>query len=153
MPISNKCMYSLWQKGELLQLANNWRKYKNILLENYIKEVIEYFKKTLKLDLILWMEGKVMSKACYKSKEFVSYNPGKEDEKALEKVYVYPELVYYEGTQGEAYKYDLQQVVKAAGAEGRITTRHRYSLVDKKYFIDSDGKGGRVYVKEEDVEA
>ena len=96
-----------------------------------------------------------MSKACYNSKEFVSYNPDKEDEKALEARYMYEELTYYPRTLKPEmwYKYDLGSVIKACGAEGRITTRHRYSLVDKKYFIDSDGKGGRVYVKEEDVEA
>lgn len=80
-------------------------------------------------------------------KYYVTHAAGKTDEGAVEKSmnqYRDEKLMYDEGKlTGEAFKYNF--------GDGDVTARYRYSLTEKYYWVKTDAKGGRKYVKEADV--
>lgn len=80
-------------------------------------------------------------------KYYVTHAAGKTDEGAFEKSmnqYRDAKLMYDEAKiAGEPYKYNV--------GEADVTARYHYSVVDKFYWVKTDAKGGRKYVKEADL--
>ncbi len=84
-------------------------------------------------------------------KYYVTHACGKTDEAAVEKSmnqYRDDKLIYDEAKlTGEAYKYNFGDMA----GDAEVTARYHYSVADKYYWVKTDAKGGRKYVKESDL--
>ena len=84
-------------------------------------------------------------------KYYVTHAAGKTDEAACEKAlnqYRDEKLIYSDvKIAGEPFKYNFGD----CAGDAEVTARYHYSIVDKFYWVKTDAKGGRKYVKETDL--